>query len=416
MPFTPGDVSEAQTLTDDDHLYPSHVNELRQSLPFTAIVGTTPNCEYYCDGVDDDVQLQAAIDAAELVGGSVFIKAGDYNFSTGLVTDNKAISIIGEGKSDNANYGVRLNYSGAGSALKINKTSSARFYDFKNFTIVGTSSGAIGLDLVYCPRSQFQNIYVRGFTNGVGINQKHTWGSKFIGCQAEFSNIGWYIETECHHTNYISCDSMHNAYGVKAAGSTSSFRLSNWLGGTVSHNTTEGFFIDNSEAFLIDGVYTESNAVNNANYAYHFKDCNYWRLSNPNFYIFDNPSNTDCIYLENCDLNVIFLPFFRTDLAVGKYNIIFSNDSANNTVFQYQSALTVNYGTATSNNVIPLFGGKINSNVLETRKSLILNEVSSVPHAVATDKADLHMIVSGGKQRLQIRWEDGTTTVIATQT
>jgi parallel beta-helix repeat protein len=95
--FTPGDVSASQILTDNDHLYPDHINELRQSLPFTAIVGLTSDCEYYCDGVNDNVEIQAALDAVSSAGGGlVFIKAGTYLITQPLIIDSKT-TMAGEG-------------------------------------------------------------------------------------------------------------------------------------------------------------------------------------------------------------------------------------------------------------------------------------------------------------------------------
>lgn len=98
MTWPLGDISGSEVLTDLDHLYPSHVNNLRQSMAATATVGTTTECQYYCDGTADQVQIQAAVDyVASLGGGKVFIKRGTYNLAAGVNINNPNIIIEGEG-------------------------------------------------------------------------------------------------------------------------------------------------------------------------------------------------------------------------------------------------------------------------------------------------------------------------------
>jgi hypothetical protein len=423
MTFLPGDISGLQSLTDDDHLYPDHINEFRQSMLAAVVVGKTPNCQYYCDGEDDDVQLQAAIDAAELVGGIVFIKAGTYNLSTGLVTNNKGISIIGEGKCDirsgevgESDLGVVLNYTGAGSALKIDKDESQRFYDFKNFTIVGSSSGAKGLDLNYAPRSQFENILVTGFSNGYGIYMKNMWGSKFINCQAEYNNIGWFIDSNCHHANFFSCDALHNAYGVQNDPGNSSFDSCLWLGGTVSHNTEKGFNFNLCNSWIIDGVYSELSEVENADYLYYLDNCKYYSLRNPTILIAGSPSNTDVIHFQACSHGLTLFPVLKTTLGAGKYDIVFNNTSTNNTVIYTKdlaiSDIKINLGTSLTNNIIPLYNGRFGSNTFEASNSIILDKITSINHSVATDKATLYLIQTGGKYQIKVRWPSGSAEII----
>jgi len=80
--FLAGDVSGAQVLTDNDHIYPQLWNELRQSRGATAVVGTTSECEYYCNGTDDQTEIQAALNAASAAGGGiVHVKVGNYSLS-----------------------------------------------------------------------------------------------------------------------------------------------------------------------------------------------------------------------------------------------------------------------------------------------------------------------------------------------
>lgn len=61
------------------------------------LVGFDATADYVCDGTDDHMQIQAAIDAlAALNGGLVFIKAGNYNAAT--ITLKDKVSLAGEGR------------------------------------------------------------------------------------------------------------------------------------------------------------------------------------------------------------------------------------------------------------------------------------------------------------------------------
>jgi hypothetical protein len=69
----------------------------------TVTVGFDASCDYVCDGTEDNVQIQAAIDYVDgLGGGNIKIKAGLYDIYTGIVgyTANhySNINIFGDGK------------------------------------------------------------------------------------------------------------------------------------------------------------------------------------------------------------------------------------------------------------------------------------------------------------------------------
>ena len=87
--WTLGDVSGLEALTDEDHLYPAHINELRAAVrnhPFVTIGRSLP-CDFLCDGTDDNVQIQEAVNyVGALGGGEIRIKKGIVygRFSNGL--------------------------------------------------------------------------------------------------------------------------------------------------------------------------------------------------------------------------------------------------------------------------------------------------------------------------------------------
>jgi len=109
--FLAGDVSGAQVLTATDHIYAQLWNELRQSRAASAVVGTTSECEYYCDGTDDDVQINAAMQAAR----HVYVKEGSYSLGDNLripsntILEGAGFSTIFTYADDTINSGVTTN-------------------------------------------------------------------------------------------------------------------------------------------------------------------------------------------------------------------------------------------------------------------------------------------------------------------
>ncbi len=110
-PWTVGDVSGSETLTDSDHLYPGHVNEIRVVIDNM----TRTNVKDYGaigDGsTDDTTAIQSAITALSS-GGTVYFPPGNYYITAQLtllsnirVTGAKGATIkpvlTGKGASDN---------------------------------------------------------------------------------------------------------------------------------------------------------------------------------------------------------------------------------------------------------------------------------------------------------------------------
>ncbi len=90
--FTPGDVSGSYQLTDDDHLYNTHINELRRQS------GGVYNALYYGSTMSG-VEIQAAIDAASAAGGgTVLIPSGTWTVAAALSVPSN-VKIMGDGDS-----------------------------------------------------------------------------------------------------------------------------------------------------------------------------------------------------------------------------------------------------------------------------------------------------------------------------
>ena len=72
---------------------------------FTKIVGASDSVsqvagdyDYLCDGTDDDVQIQAAIDALPASGGRVILMEGNFLLGTTVIISKSGVTIEGQGK------------------------------------------------------------------------------------------------------------------------------------------------------------------------------------------------------------------------------------------------------------------------------------------------------------------------------
>lgn len=71
--------------------------------PATFVIGTSTSghtyddCDYLCDGVADDVEINTAIQAMDSRGGKIIILSGKYNLSSPINIDRNYIDIEGEG-------------------------------------------------------------------------------------------------------------------------------------------------------------------------------------------------------------------------------------------------------------------------------------------------------------------------------
>ena len=64
------------------------------------VIGNTvaaQDADYTCDGVNDDVQFQDAIDALNTTGGMIYVLAGTYSFSDTVTRAIDGVSIVGLG-------------------------------------------------------------------------------------------------------------------------------------------------------------------------------------------------------------------------------------------------------------------------------------------------------------------------------
>ena len=131
--------------------------------PFSATVGFS-NADYICDGVADNIQIQAAIDAVNAAGGgTVYVKPGTYDINVQL-TSKSNVSIIGSGEGVTvlmANTGIAFGY-------VIRNTVTIENFNISNLTIdCNNTSHGSGFQLYYATNCVTQNItFKNGATSG----------------------------------------------------------------------------------------------------------------------------------------------------------------------------------------------------------------------------------------------------------
>lgn len=77
----------------------SGVKTIRFVIGTSASGWTANDCDYLCDGTDDQVEINNAIQALPATGGEIVILDGTYNIKSRIVISQNNISIKGNGKS-----------------------------------------------------------------------------------------------------------------------------------------------------------------------------------------------------------------------------------------------------------------------------------------------------------------------------
>ena len=187
------------------------------------------------DSSDDSTAIQAAIDAAELVNGCVYIPIGEYTLETGLTIDahitiwgedevgsilKKSGDIVGITTSKGCTlYNFTLNSGGGADASNGIDISSATYRTrMKNVTV--TNQGADGIELTSSNLGTYEDLTLTSNgTDGLHINGTHdnpnTNAMVLKNIDAR-SNTGWGINCEDGRENFgIGLTAQNNGNGIR---------------------------------------------------------------------------------------------------------------------------------------------------------------------------------------------------------
>lgn len=213
-----GDISNSQSLTDSDHLYPEHINELR-----TAVSGlsTTFNVKNYGavgdNSTDDTSSIQATVDACKTAGGgTVFLPYGTYCISSAINIDGSvSIKFTGD-------YGtiIKNNNTSGGHTISIGTgaTLLTAFIEISNLFIHGNTSSGDGIYI-----NKANNIIIDRCSiwkhGGSGITGKDTYTMRVRYSQVvDCSGFGIALYSAGGNNTQIICCKINDNHGNNKAG------------------------------------------------------------------------------------------------------------------------------------------------------------------------------------------------------
>lgn len=188
----------------------------------------TTQCDYLADGVTDNVEIQAAIDALPAGGGKIVLSEGVFNITDSIRLPSKAATIEGLGRSVTA---IRLADGANVSLFKIAAGQEAWNTSLRDFLIDGNkanNNSGYGMDLTGF-HGLVENVYI-GDTAAAGIYADGT---------------------------IINSNSMHliNVTVAKSASHGFNFKSIWGLHGTLlfaSQNGQDGFLLETGGEYFLD--------------------------------------------------------------------------------------------------------------------------------------------------------------------
>lgn len=212
------------------------------------------------DSTDDTTAIQAAIDAAELVNGTVYFPAtADAYKITATLTIDAQISILGEGGGGFDNPGPVIRMNTANTTAFETSYPSAYDVSWKNLYIKGPGSASSGSGIyghdrnIYC-----DTIRVQGFFYGIRIGPSSFYSKLIKAFIRANANANVLVESGATDIELYACRLDGSSYGIKADG-CHSIRV---YGGSMEANSYGYYGTSGNQATLISGVYFEDNSTN----------------------------------------------------------------------------------------------------------------------------------------------------------
>lgn len=156
------------------------VVNISTGLPFVAVASSeAPKaiksvCQFVCDGTDDNIEIQNAIDSLASTGGKVFLTKGKYYISTSIDTGNTLVELCGEGalldlhedtKESTIRGGTILQAVGNVDLLHIGGAKGTTVHDIAFFGYGRNKSDNTSFGIRFTGHADTDRIYNCGFTN-----------------------------------------------------------------------------------------------------------------------------------------------------------------------------------------------------------------------------------------------------------
>lgn len=159
---------------------------IKRAVRYTVTRDSTRLADYTCDGTADDVQIQAAIDAANSAGGgTVVLLAGTnaYRIAT-TITLPENVSLVGERMARQSSGGVTLKTAASvtltnmfemtGSSNPANNAALKHDVQMAQITIEGNNTTTNGIMLTNQDTIKLDNVRIITCTNSINTTWDHT--------------------------------------------------------------------------------------------------------------------------------------------------------------------------------------------------------------------------------------------------
>ena len=205
-------------------------------------------CDYVCDGVDDQIEINQAIDSLPDSGGEIHLSRGIFNI-TNYITIDKRIKLTGEGKGitlyrDNVNNGgtTLLSELTGGCIIQIQKSdtlSDIKGITLSDFQIVGAG---INVENNYC-----NGINVETYTDCVTLERLaicHCFYGLFVGQSATVDDI-----------SVTNCDFQRDTTGIYIYGQGWQTRIENNIFWDMSGRQSTSGIVLSAGKNIVNGNY-----------------------------------------------------------------------------------------------------------------------------------------------------------------
>ena len=269
----------AQELNEHKAKTASHVKPARIVIGTTAAGWTAKDCHYLCDGIDDQAEINAAIQALPANGGEIVILDGTYNITAKINVNKDNVSIKGNG---NATILKRM-WDGSSAEGVITLTSvegckvqnlqidgnKANYSSARNYGIYLYSSSSDNTITGNTCNNSYSGIYLSSSSDntitGNTCNNNNDSGIYLSSSSSDNTITG----NTCNNNSYgitlynssnntvtgNTCN--NNDYGIYLYGSSNN----NTVTGNTCNNNSRGINLSNSSNNTVTG-----NACNNNNY------------------------------------------------------------------------------------------------------------------------------------------------------
>lgn len=232
--------------------------------------------DYVCDGVDDQVEIQAAIDALPTHGGKIILLDGLYWIHDTIQLRQK-MEIAGTGV-ESTKLRAHAELDGK-PMMQYTDTLNTLFTDIRDIYLYASPgrTATIGIDFQNLSGDKYlENVFIQGFTD-YGVYDANGWNARFINCIFEghiTSQRGTGLYVGGNDFKIIGCKFLYNDIGCYAYGRgqiVGNFFYRNQQhglrlvsGGNVVGNTFERNSENNSNTYSDIELYSSGVSTNNA--------------------------------------------------------------------------------------------------------------------------------------------------------